>query len=76
METMNSMIEDNITKAVKQAIEISIEQVVKTAIQNAKNELDTRIPEIVAGVAIKTMKVISFDSFDNKLVISVHLNAK
>jgi hypothetical protein len=63
------MIEEAIGKAVK----MEIDRAVKTATENAKAELDRRVPEIVAGLAINVMKSVSMERLRNELLIHVRM---
>ena len=62
-----------IEEAIKEAVTIEIERAVKTATENAKAELDRRVPEIVAGLAIKIMVHVSMKRLQNELLIHVRM---
>lgn len=62
-------------KAISQAVKIEIERAVKTATENAKAELDRRVPEIVAGLAIKIMEHVSMERLQNELLIHVRMDS-
>jgi len=65
-----------IEKAIEQAMRSEIEKAVAVAVQNAKNELDRRVPEIVAGLAIKLMERVSMTRLQNELCIHISLEDK
>lgn len=58
---------------IKQAVKIEVEREVKKAIEAAKDELDRRVPEVVAGLSIKIMERVSFERMQNELVIHVQM---
>ncbi len=64
---------DSIVSSVQAVIKMQIEEAVKIAINNAKYELDRRIPEIVAGIAIHAMKRISMESLRDEIVIHIRM---
>jgi len=65
-----------IEEAIRQAVKIEIERAVKTATENAKAELDRRVPEIVAGLAIKVMEHVSMERLQNELLIHVRMEKR
>ena len=60
-------------EAVKQAIKAEIERAVKIETEKAKAELDARIPQIVAGLAIKVMKYVSVERLRDELLIKIRM---
>lgn len=60
-----------IEEVIKCAVELEIKRAVKIATENAKLELDRRIPEIVAGIAIKVMERVSIERHNEELLIHV-----
>jgi len=60
-------------EAVRQAIKAEIERAVKIETEKAKAELDARIPQIVAGLAIKVMKYVSVERLRDELVIHIRM---
>ena len=55
------------------AIEKEVEREVKKAVENAKAELDRRIPRLVAGLSISLLQQASFEYRGSHLCISVRL---
>ena len=66
----------NIQLAVTEAIKREIEAEVTKAVEEAKARLQRRIPEIVAGIAIKTMEYVSMETMGNNLKIMVMMREK
>lgn len=60
-----------IEEAIRRAVKMEIDRAVKTETENAKAELDRRVPEIVAGLAIKIMEHVSMERLQNELLIHV-----
>ena len=65
-----------IEEAIRQAVKMEIDRAVKTATENAKAELDRRIPEIVAGLAINVIEHVSMERLQNELLIHVRMDHK
>ncbi len=63
-----------IEEAIERGLAIEIEKAVETATANAKAELERRVPQIVAGLAIKIMERVSIDRLGNELVIHVRMD--
>ena len=61
-------------QVIKQAIDLEIRKSVEVAVENAKKELDRRIPEIVAGLAIKIMKNVKLEEYNTELVIHIRMD--
>ena len=62
-------LEDLVIKAVKN----EVEKTVMVAVEKAKAELELRIPEIVAGVALRVEKHISFERRGTDLCIHLSM---
>lgn len=58
-------------EAIEQAVKVEIEAAVKTATENAKVELERRVPEIVAGLVIRVMDSVRMEMHQHELVIYV-----
>jgi hypothetical protein len=66
------MTEDIIARSVRS----EVEKAVAVAVENAKRELDRRVPEIVAGLSIKLMERVSMTRLQNELCIHISLEDK
>ena len=75
-ESFGKIQNDIILTVIKQALESQIEDAVKVATENAKEELDRRIPEIVAGVSIKLMDRVRMERLQHELCIHIKYDAK
>ena len=64
----------DLTRSIEDAIQLEIERAVKTAVDNAKAELTRRVPEIVAGLAIRIMQRVSMESLRDELIIHVRMD--
>ncbi len=67
---------DKIQTGVKEALESLIEEEVRAAVQQAKERLDKRVPEIVAGVAIQLHRLISIHTYGQEIRVAVQLDTK
>lgn len=64
---MNSEFEQIVAEAIK----VEIEKAVKSAVERAKAELMTKIPELVAGMSLKVMRNVSVDRYGEEIRITV-----
>ncbi len=53
------------------AVDKAVADAVKTAVEKAKVELDTRIPEIVAGLGIRVMQRVRMETLGSEIVIRI-----
>ena len=60
-----------ITQAISAAISHEIELAIKHAIENAKNELNDKIPQIIASISLKVMSEVAYERMGNELIIHV-----
>ena len=74
---MNMMNNENMVKLeriILKAIQTAVEDEVKKIVEQAKERLDRRIPEIVAGVSLRVMKGVSMETLHNTLMIKIKMD--
>lgn len=69
MNAVNINVAETIESAIASAIKMEIEEAVKAATEKAKAELEKKIPEIVAGIALRVNKQMSIRSFNGGIEI-------
>ncbi len=62
------------TNVIQCAIKLALEQEVEKALARAKADLDKRIPELVAGLALHVAKNFSVQNLRDELIIHVRLD--
>lgn len=74
---MNMMNNENMVKlerVILKSVQIAVEDEVKKIMEQAKERLDRRIPEIVAGVSLRMMKGVSMETLHNTLMIKIKMD--
>lgn len=74
---MNMMNNENMVKLeqiILKAVQTAVEDEVKKIVEQAKERLDRRIPEIVAGVSLRVMKGVSMETLHNTLMIKIKMD--
>jgi hypothetical protein len=61
-----------IARAIRDVMLANVEELTKKALEDAKKELDARLPAIVAQIAINVEQYYSTTSFDQGFTISVN----
>ena len=58
---------------VKAGVQLRVKQEVQKAVDQAKLDLERRIPEIVAGVSLELMEYVRMETLQNELVVRISL---
>lgn len=61
----------SIEDAIKRGVELEVARAVEGAMKQAKEELDRKVPAIVAGLAIQILERVSMERLRNELLIHV-----
>ena len=61
-------------ETVRRAVKAQVDEAVKNAVARAKDELERRIPQIVAGLSIQVMERVSMETLGRELVIRVEMD--
>ena len=61
-------------ETIRRAVELQVDAAMKNAVARAKDELERRIPEIVAGLSIQVMERVSMETLGRELVIRVEMD--
>ena len=67
----NKIQDDFLGKAVQRAINDEIKRLVEKSIKEAKEELDKRVPEIIAGIIVYIEGLCDMRIFENKIVFEI-----
>ena len=70
----DTFLHDRIMEAITESVRAQVEEAVKVVLARAKEDLDRRVPEIVAGVSLRAMERISMERLGPELVIHVRLD--
>jgi len=61
-------------KAITSAIKTEVDREVKLAVDDAKDRIERRVPEIVSGLMLRISKQISMKTMADELVVHVKLS--
>lgn len=70
---MIKVTEDTLKRLINEAIEKHIEEEVAAAIEEAKQRVEAKIPQIVAGVTLQVFKAFDIEHMADRLLITVRL---
>lgn len=71
MVTHNLPDKDTLAKVIEEEMNRQIEYLVRTAVGNAQQELERKIPELVAGLLIRGQRHINMESLRDELIVHI-----
>lgn len=60
-----------VLKAIEQRLKQESDKLIFSAIEQVKKDMEYRAPEIVAGVIVDMMKLVSFEDFKERVIFTI-----
>jgi Xaa-Pro aminopeptidase len=72
MEGFTDQIKDVLCNAVKNQIEIKLTEAAQEIKEKAHNEIESKISDIIAQVAVRVSRQMSLETLSDRMIITVH----